>query len=376
MGTLSDNRMTIKAITIQGYRSIQKLHLALDAVNVVTGANGCGKSNLYKAIHLLSKAAHGELAKTLASEGGMPSVLWAGKKKNIRAKDPVRLTLTIQTDDFSYELVCGLPQPSLSVFSLDPLVKEEYVWLGEVRRPSTTLLERQIGSAWITNQSGKRVAYPLSLTQSESVLSQLQEPHLYPELSALNMEIRKWRFYHNFRTDADSPIRAPQVGVRTDILSNDGHDLAAALQTIIEIGNNQLLYEVIDKAFPGSRLIINIDSKTRFDIQLQMPGVLRPLEARELSDGTLRYLCLVAALLSPRPATLLALNEPEMSLHPELMQPLAELITQASQYSQIWVTTHSQELAMMIAQASGNDPINLMRTDSGTQIEGLADQFT
>ena len=61
-----------------------------------------------------------------------------------------------------------------------------------------------------------------------------------------------------------------------------------------------------------------------------MPGILRPLEARELSDGTLRYLCLIAALLSPRPATLLALNEPEMSLHPELMQPLAELIVLAS----------------------------------------------
>lgn len=240
-----------------------------------------------------------------------------------------------------------------------------------MKRPSNTLLERQVGSAWITNQEGKRVTYPVSLSQSESVLSQLQEPHLYPELSSLSNEIKKWRFYHNFRTDPESPIRIPQIGVRTDILSNDGHDLAAALQTIIEIGNNQLLHEVIDRAFPGSKLLINIDDKTRFEIGLQMPGVLRPLEARELSDGTLRYLCLIAALLSPRPATLLALNEPEMSLHPELMQPLAELITLASRYSQIWVTTHSQELAVMIGKVSGENPINLIRTDTGTQIEGL-----
>jgi len=102
-----------------------------------------------------------------------------------------------------------------------------------------------------------------------------------------------------------------------------------------------------------------------------MPGVLRPLEARELSDGTLRYLCLVAALLSPRPATLLALNEPEMSLHPELMQPLAELITLASRNSQIWVTTHSQDLAIMIGKVSGKKPINLVQTETGTQIEGI-----
>lgn len=363
--------MAIKTLTIKGYRSIQKLFLDMDTVNVVTGSNGCGKSNLYKAVYLLSKAANGELAKTLASEGGMPSILWAGKKKQTTKKEPVRLTLGIQTDNFSYELVCGLPIPSLSVFNLDPLIKEEHVWFGGARRPSNTLLERQAGSAWILNPQGKRVAYPVSLSQSESVLSQLQEPHLYPELSSLSNEIKKWRFYHNFRTDPESPIRIPQIGVRTEILSNDGHDLAAALQTIIEIGNCELLYEVIDRAFPHSKLIINIDNKTRFEIQLQMPGVLRPLEARELSDGTLRYLCLIAALLSPRPATLLALNEPEMSLHPELMQPLAELITLASNNSQIWITTHSQNLAMMIRKASGKKPINLIRTEAGTLIEEM-----
>ena len=103
-----------------------------------------------------------------------------------------------------------------------------------------------------------------------------------------------------------------------------------------------------------------------------MPGILRPLEARELSDGTLRYLCLIAALLSPRPATLLALNEPESSLHPELMEPLAELIVGASQSSQLWVTTHSQELAMKIEKLSGNKPVNLIRTEAGTQIDGLS----
>ncbi len=360
--------MTIKTLTIQGYRSIQQLHLELKNINVVTGSNGCGKSNLYKSVYLLAKAATGELAKTLALEGGMPSVLWAGKKKT---KSPVRLLLGLQTDNFSFEIACGLPAPSISKFTLDPLVKEEYVWFGETRRAGNILLERQAGSAWLTNRDGDRVMYPASLSQSESVLSQLQEPHLYPELFDLSNEIKKWRFYHYFRTDLESPIRMPQIGVRTGVLSNDGHDLAAALQTIIEIGDHQLLYEVIEKAFPGSQLLINVDDKTRFEVQLKMPGILRPLEARELSDGTLRYLCLVAALLSPRPATLLALNEPEMSLHPELMQPLAELITLAARYSQIWVTTHSQRLAEMITKVSGEQPINLIRTERGTEIEGV-----
>lgn len=362
--------MSIKSLSIQGYRSIQNLRLSMDDINIVVGSNGCGKSNLYKAIHLLAKAVNGELAETLALEGGMPSVLWAGRKKQItRSKSSVRLILSIETDDFSYEIACGLPSPSQSMFALDPEVKTEHVWFGESRRPSNTLIEREGGSAWITNQDGKRAAYPVGLSHSESVLAQLQDPHLYPELFALSKEIKKWRFYHHFRTDPDSPIRSPQIGTRTEVLANDGYNLAAALQTIIEIGNNELLAEAVERAFPGSKLIIRVDDRTRFEIQLQMPGILRPLEARELSDGTLRYLCLIAALLSPRPATLLALNEPETSLHPELMKPLAELIVTAAQYSQIWVTTHSQDLAMMIGNLSGNKPVNLIRTEEGTQIE-------
>jgi predicted ATPase len=75
-----------------------------------------------------------------------------------------------------------------------------------------------------------------------------------------------------------------RIGTRTEVLSNDGYNLAAALQTIIEIGNHELFNESVSRAFPGSKLIINVDSKTCFDIQLQMAGISRPLEASELSD--------------------------------------------------------------------------------------------
>ena len=189
--------MAIKTLTIQGYRSIQSMRLTMDNINVIVGANGCGKSNLYKAVHLLAKAVNGELAETLALEGGMPSVLWAGKKKQVtQSKPPVRLILTIQTDDYNYEIACGLPKPSSSMFTLDPEVKKEHVWFGETRRQSTTLMVRQGSTAWIINQDGQRISYPIDLSQSESVLSQLQDPHLYPELFALSKEIKKWRFYH------------------------------------------------------------------------------------------------------------------------------------------------------------------------------------
>jgi len=255
-----------------------------------------------------------------------------------------------------------------SAFDLDPEVKEEYVWHGQQRRPGSTLLTRKAGSTWVTRPDGEKITYPASLSISESVLSQLHEPHLYPELSALRHEMLSWRFYHEFRTDSESLMRYPQVGIRTPVVSNNGNDVASALQTIIEIGDVEKLHDVIDCAFPGSRLLIDVDGKSRFQVLLQMPGISRPLEANELSDGTLRYLCLVAALLSPRPSSLLALNEPEMSLHPELLTPLAELIADASKYSQMWVTTHSKHLAQTVSSLCREPIIELGMGDEGTYI--------
>jgi predicted ATPase len=361
--------MSILEFTISGYRSIQDLNLPLSHINIITGANGCGKSNLYHAICLLGKMADGQLAKTLAIEGGMPSVLWAGERKNhTRTKKPVRMVLNVKTEQFSYEIALGLPAnipPSL--FSLDPQVKEEWVWHGEERRKATTFLERKVTTTWVMDQHGERITYPMMLSQSESVLSQLREPHLYPELSVIRESMRNWRFYHHFRTDAQSPIRYPQVGTHTSVLSNDGADLAAALQTIIEIGDSEGLAEAIDEAFPGNRLVIKSE-QSRFEVLLQQPGIKRPFEARELSDGTLRYLCLCAALLSPRPPEFLALNEPETSLHPDLIEPLAHLIMKASKYSQIWVTTHSERLSTILSLVAQQKPIILRKEEGETLI--------
>lgn len=102
------------------------------------------------------------------------------------------------------------------------------------------------------------------------------------------------------------PIRKPQLGTRTPVLHHDGRDLAAALQTIREIGDAELLQTTIEDAFPESSLVI--ENNGYFTVMLKQQGILRPLSAQELSDGTLRYLLLTAALLTPRPPTLMVLN--------------------------------------------------------------------
>lgn len=316
-------------------------------------------------MYLIAAAANGHLARAIADEGGMPSVLWAGK----RSKGPVRMRLSIKVDDLKYEIACGLPRiDSGTAFQLDPEIKEEKITFVH-DGTATSLLNREAGTITARDMRGNRVVFPMAVSTEESVLSGLREPHKFPELSALRQEILSWRFYQHFRIDMDSPIRQPQVGVRTAVLADDGRDLAAALQTIIEIGDRESLYQSIEQAFPGAELSIGYDNG-QFLTEMQMPGFERSFNARELSDGTLRYLCLLAALLSPRPASLIALNEPENSLNPDLFAPLARLITDASRHSQLWITTHSRELADMILEYSGEAPIELTKVNGATKIVG------
>lgn len=342
----------IHTLAINNYRSLLNLVIPLERLNLVTGSNGSGKSNLYRALKLLAETAQGGVIGALANEGGLQSSFWAGpeniSERMKRGEVPVqgtvstqnkRLRLGFSSDDFGYAISLGLPPPTPSAFGLDPEIKRESIWAGEFYKKSSCLVDRdkavtkvRMGRQWDVKNAHVEIY--------DSILSELSDPDNTPEIFNVREKIKSWRFYDHFRTDHQSPIRQAQIGTRTPVLSHDGYDLAAAIQTIIEVGDRTAFEQAIEDAFPGAKVNISVSEDARFSIKFKQYGLLRPLGGAELSDGTLRYLLLTAALLTPRPPSLMVLNEPETSLHPQLLPPLAKLITKVSKECQMWVVSH------------------------------------
>ncbi|WP_095082097.1 AAA family ATPase [Pseudomonas sp. Irchel s3h17] len=375
----------LNTLAVANYRSINKLVIPLGRLNLITGPNGSGKSNLYRALRLLAETAQGGVVNALAREGGLDSTFWAGPEnisRRMRNHDvpieasvrqgPKRLRLGFAGEDFSYAIALGLPMPlpdHVSYFSLDPEIKRECIWAGAVYRPASLLVNR--AGPMIRAREGRDWDVLAQHTPTfDSLFDQVGNLRSSPEVLLLREHIRGWRFYDHFRSDADAPARQVQLGTRTPVLHHDGRDLAAALQTIREIGDPEALQNAVSDAFPGARLHIEPVQGGRFAIEFYQEGLLRPLSAAELSDGTLRYLLLIAALLTPRPPTLMVLNEPETSLHPDLLPALARLIIRASQDCQVWVVSHASRLIAALQQDPECNCIVLEKQFGQTQIVG------
>ncbi|MBH0130152.1 AAA family ATPase [Salinibacterium sp. NK8237] len=371
----------ITTLAIEGFRSLRHLVMPLGRLTVISGANGVGKSSVYRSLRLLSEVGQSGAIAALAREGGVQSMLWAGPEAGAAAakraghpvqgtvrKDVVALKLGYAGTEFGYAVDFGLPTDQCTMFSRDPEIKAESVFSGAVLRPATALSERRNGAVRVRDARGEWVAHDYRLRPIESMVAAFADPGLAPELLTVREGLGSWRFYDHFRTDPDAPVRQAQLGTNTPVLSHSGADLAAAIQTIRERGDRTLLDRTIEQAFDGAS--VRVQSRDGlFSLVMEQPGLLRPLETHELSDGTLRFLMLVAALLSPTPPSLLVLNEPETSLHPRLLEPLAQLVEAAAQLTQIVVVSHASALVDGLVRGGANE-VHLIKRDGETVIEG------
>ncbi|HEY4046982.1 MAG TPA: AAA family ATPase [Acidobacteriaceae bacterium] len=375
----------IRTVAIQGYRSLREVVLPLGQLSVITGANGSGKSSVYRSLRLLADVAQNAVVASLAGEGGLASTFWAGPETIARSvrqgthaveglakRNAASLKLGFGGDTYGYSIDLGYPPPPppATMFELDPRVKRECIWQGPTYRKASALVDRRNNFVWLSTTKDEE---PIMLTQhlsdTDSMLASVADPQRAPEMLAVREAVRGWRFYDHFRTDSESPARVAQIGTFTPVVHQDGSNLAAALQTISEIRSDEALAATLEDAFPGSRLYV-VDRNGRFELQLQQHGLLRPLSAAELSDGTLRYLLWTAALLTPRPPELMVMNEPETSLHPDLLPALARLILAATSQTQIIVVSHAQVLIEALASVSMCTRLNLQKDFGETKLDG------
>lgn len=373
--------MSVSDVGITNYRSIKQIHFPLRQVTVLVGGNGVGKTNLYRGLELVQAAARGTLAEDIAREGGLGSVFWAGERKT---HEEARLMLEVTLDDVggltptygvelgfapSYEVEIGFRQPTAAAFPTEAQIKAETIFIQQ-RGRKVLLLERKGPAVWARDGNGARVQVEEHLLASETALSRLRGG--YPEIDAVRETLASWRFYHGFRTDPASPLRRPSLAVTTPMLAADGANLAAVFATLRHIRQDSAdLDRAIDDAFPGARLGMPMPEQDAH-FSMRFPHLpKREFGAHELSDGTLQFLALMGALLSYRLPPFIALNEPETSLHPDLLPALARVIAKAAERSQIWVVTHSSVLAEALAQETGALPRQVVRKDGATWLEGL-----
>lgn len=370
--------MTLTAIEIAGYRSIRSIRFPVRKLSVLVGGNGVGKTNLYRSLELLHAAARGTLAEEIAREGGLASIFWAGDRKT---HEQPRLVLEAALEEIlpgasggdgfapTYRIEIGFPpREATAAFETEAQLKTEVLSIRQ-RGRNIVLMERKGPAAWARDFAGKRVLVDDRMLASETALA---TAGTVPEVEAVRLALGNWRFYHSFRTDQDSPLRQPALPVTSPMLASGGGNLAAVFATLRHIRQETVdLDEAIEAAFPGARLEVPMPTGTASFSMIFPDLPKRPFAAHELSDGTLQFLALAGALLAYRLPPFIALNEPETSLHPRLLPPLARLIARAAERTQIWVVTHSRELADAIADETGILPREVIRKDGATWLQGL-----
>jgi predicted ATPase len=329
-------------LVVKGYRRLKSVNLPLRPLNVLIGANGVGKSSLLDVFDMLAASANGELATTITAMGGMNSLVTADG----------------ETDAIMYQLRTdhdGMPGPAYDL----RLKTEGYGYtieneeLKEARRPPLKDATEYLAAVGqnVEYWDGQRLVAPnWDYKPKETALSQV--PKMYESAERFRRLVADVsEIYHSLDVSLRAPVRLPQPLSPTQMPGINGEDLVSCLYTIRETEHDR--YEAIEDAlraaFPTfERLDIPLVAAGRGTIAWQETGFTRQFYANELSEGTLRFLWLTTLLQSPGLPKVMLIDEPEVSLHPEMLRLLTELMREASERTQLIVATHSDRLVRFL----------------------------
>lgn len=329
----------VRAIEVEGHTSIVHARVELGSINVLVGANGAGKSNFIRALELLGQIADSQLTSYVARRGGESHLFNSGQR------DRLRLALDFQQDH--YEVVLAPSADNGVYFADESWYSDGVAVLGRRGGHRESLLDRTVRKSPVVSSAAQRIVEAL----------------------------RGCRVYHFHDTSQQSPIKSPSPTADNLALHGDGSNVAAVLAGLRDSDAPEdaaafrRITGVVRQVAPFFReFVLKVERTDQIRLRWREIDSDTVFSAHQMSDGTLRFVCLATLLLQPSLPALVVLDEPELGLHPFGITQLAGLLRQASERSQVLLATQSVTL---INEFELEDLIVVEREDGGSTFNRL-----
>ena len=340
----------------------------LEPLNVLIGPNGSGKSNLFEAMSLLA-ATPRDLQQPIREGGGVGNWLWKGSDQPPAAT----LAVALQYSGIRTKYSISFTERTSQFRLLDEVIEDGSPTATTDKQPDVHYRYQQgrpvlaVKGETLPLQLG-----PEELSPEQSILSQRRDPASYPLLSQVSTIFSSLIIYRDWALGHNATPRFPQKPDSfQSVLLRDSSNLALVLSDLL---NRPLLKEQILDHMRGfypsiNDVFISVSGGT-VQIFFHEKGLHHPIPATRLSDGSLRYLSLLAVLCHPNPPLVICIEEPELGLHPDVIPEVAKLLVEASSRRQIFVTTHSDVLVDALTDVP-EAVIVCEKIENGTQLRRL-----
>ncbi len=348
-----EGKRFIRTIRLQDILSYgpDAVELALEPLNVLIGPNGSGKSNLINVLSVL-RGAPRSLPEAIRRGGGTSEWLWKGRDR----PTPASVEITVEYPGGIMPLRYGLSFTEVrNRFELwDEALENEVPQSGHeepffyyrYQRGDPVVNVRGSFSAAFSTAFETRRLEREKVHPEESILSQRRDPDSYPELTYFATQVERMGVYREWNLGPDTPFRLPQsADLPQDTLLEDGANLGLVLNNLMN--RPPVKREIMQRMrafYPDIEDITTAIVGRTVEIYFHEKGLQHPVPAARLSDGSLRFLSLLAVLCHPEPHLITCIEEPELGLHPDVIPDMADLLIGASKRTQLVVTTHSDTL--------------------------------
>ncbi|OJW20421.1 MAG: ABC transporter ATP-binding protein [Planctomycetales bacterium 71-10] len=337
-----------ESLKVQGFRRLNDSDIALKRLNVVIGANGCGKTSLLDVFSLLADSASGRLASSLSEMSGIDANLTNLVATKEDRKRSMRFTLAMAIAD---------RKPLVYDLDLEPIgvgyqIIEETLEQDQGKSHPFKHLESRLGRVRYFDPTPEKrglVKPTWDYDEKETALSQV--PKMYREPEDFRKRLASSTHYHVLDVGSRAPVRLPQQMKDAKLPGHDGEDLVSCLYTLRETDRDRFdaIEATLEAGFPGfERLNFPPVATGTLSLTWKEKTSRTPFAAHQLSEGTLRFLWLATLLHSPELPAVTMIDEPEVSLHPELLSLLADLLREASRRTQLIVATHADRLVRFL----------------------------